>query len=150
MKKWLTILSQHAKNCFQNLWKWLAILAVHWNSVYRVTIWKVQLQLQALVTITITGQVKLQLQAAVSPMQIKKKETWTGNEKPALRWSCMGWYRPCKILNNFSRIHLKLILLTLHVCTNLNCSFVLLIDYFQSLRNGTCICFIKKDIEWNL
>ena len=43
----------------------------------------------------------------LSPAQIKKKEAWAGDEKPAQRQSCMGWYRPHKIVNNSSRIHIN-------------------------------------------
>ena len=34
---------------------------------------------------------------ALSPAQIKKKEAWAGDEKPALRQSCVGWYRQRQI-----------------------------------------------------
>ena len=78
-------------------------------------------------------------------MQIKKKKTWTGDEKPALPGSRAAWADcPCKILNSsfrihfdlFIRIHYKLILLTLlfkslFFITNLNCSYVLLLNIFS-------------------
>ena len=49
--------------------------------------------------------------------QTKKKEACVGDEKSALIQSCVGWYRPCEILNSscriyFNRINFKLILLT--------------------------------------
>ena len=77
--------------------------------------------------------------------EIKKKKAWTGDEKPALPGGKAAWADcPCKILNSssrihfdlFNRIHYKLILLTLlfkslFFITNLNCSYVLLLDIFS-------------------
>ena len=69
----------------------------------------------------------------LSPTQIKKKEVWAGNEKPALRKSCVGWYRPCQMLNSSSRINFNWFNITwlfksLIFETNLNCSYILLFD----------------------
>ena len=78
-------------------------------------------------------------------LQIKKKKAWSGDEKPGLPGGKAVWADcPCKILNSssrihidlFNRIHYKLILLTLlfkslFFITNLNCSYVLLLDIFS-------------------
>ena len=78
-------------------------------------------------------------------MQIKKKKAWSGDEKPGLPGGKAAWADcPCKILNSssrihidlFNRIHYKVILLTLlfkslFFITNLNCSYVLLLDIFS-------------------
>ena len=87
----------------------------------------------------------------LSPAQIKKKEAWVGNEKPAQKQSCVGWYRPCKIVNSSSRthvnwfkeIHFKLILLTFFVMLSflrkiLTAATFCYLIYFQSLRNFFC------------
>ena len=73
-------------------------------------------------------------------------------------WSCVGWYRPPKILNSSSRIYFtwynrtnfKLILLTLLFKSlffkkNLNCSFFCYLIYFQSLRIGASVNMFYLD-----
>ena len=37
----------------------------------------------------------------------QEKEAWAGDEKPAQRQSCVGRYRPRKIVNSSSRIHVN-------------------------------------------
>ena len=97
----------------------------------------------------------------LSPAQIKKKESWAGNEKPAQRQSCVGWYRLHKIVNSssrihfnwFNRIHFKLILLTLlfkslFFKTNLNYSYNLLLDIFSFITQwGFCKYVFSKKLK---
>ena len=98
--------------------------------------------------------------------------TCANQEKGGLRgrWkarpniSCVGWYRPPKILNSssriyfnwYNRINFKLILLTLlfkslFFKTNLNCSYFLLLDIFSIVTQwGFCKYVLSKKIKTDI
>ena len=82
----------------------------------------------------------------LSPVQIKKKGTCTGNEKPTLISPIQNsqLLSPRNYFNSYNRINFKLILLTLLFKSlffkkNLNCSFFCYLIYFQSLCNGASV-----------
>ena len=96
-----------------------------------------------------------------SPTRIKKKETWVSDESCM---GCMRWYCLRKILNSlsrilfnwFHRIHFQLILLTLlykslFFKTNLNCSYVLLLDIFSiNTQWDFCKYVLSKKIKTDI
>ena len=95
---------------------------------------------------------------AISPTRIKKKEIWVSDE------SCMGWCCLRKILKSLSRIlfnwfhkiHFTLILLTLlykslFFKTNLNCSYILLLDIFLiNTQWDFCKYVLSKKIKTDI
>ena len=78
----------------------------------------------------------------ISPISIwrKRKLGGRGNEKPAQRQSCMGWYRTCKIVNSLSKIHVdwfkeihfKLTLLT----------FLVLLLFLRKIWTAATFCYL--------
>ena len=95
------------------------------------------------------------------PCKSRKRGACVGDEKPALIWNCVSWYRPRKILkdssriyfNWFNRLNFKLILLTLlfkslFLKSNLNCSYFLLLEIFSIVMQwGFCKYVLSKKIK---
>ena len=104
---------------------------------------------------------------ALSPAEMKKNKARAANEKPNPRWDrlCRLISPPCqKFLNNWSKthfnwfngIHFNLIYLTLlfrflFFKTNLNRSYVLLLDTFSiNMQWGFCKYFLSKKIKTDI